>query len=504
MEQIEVKQETTSTVLEAVLVVVVLLLCEWLFFRHAISLDALLAGRGDGRLTMLLTEHWWNYFTGRERFSELAMFYPCEEVFGYTDLFLGYGVIHAFLRLFGLDMYHAYKVTLMVVHLFGTASMYYLMRKTLKCEVVWALFGTIAFCYSNAYAIHIGHTQLNAISFLPLLLILLLGFMNNFEIRTKRNIYGYGLVVWFVLLTYTAWYVACFTGLFCLLFLIVYCIMIKRAGLGFDYFKNKLSFIWKDILGYGIAMAVLYIPFIMVYLPILRRTGGYGYWGITQFMPEVIDIINVTSSNLMLGRWMSLMKLSDRGYSGEETIGFSIILLAFFIFAFLTNRRRYQQEFTKGQELGNAKRYREIAIVCLCLVIVVGIFLPIRLSANGVSLWWFVYKLVPAMQSVRAVGRFLLWLSFPMAVMTAFLMNRRMNAKNKKASVLSVAAVTMLALSNINMVSVSSEWNARAEAAFIHGVASPPSDLESFYITDSSQGNKSPACYYQLDPGFST
>lgn len=92
-------------------------------------------------------------------------FCRCLDILGYSDLLLGYGIVHSFLRLIGFNMFSAYKWTLIIYHVFGTVSMYYLLRKTLKCHTLWAMFGTIGFCFSNDYAIHISHTQLNAICF---------------------------------------------------------------------------------------------------------------------------------------------------------------------------------------------------------------------------------------------------------------------------------------------------------------------------------------------------
>ena len=498
MKQKEKNQERTNIIYVSG-VIGVLLICEWFFFRNVFPMDALISDRRDGRLTMLLTEHWWNFMIGKEKFSELAMFYPCKDALGYSDLLMGYGIIHSVLRLAGVNMYYAYKITLIIVHVFGTTSMYYLMRYKIKCNELWALFGTIAFCYSNSYAIHIGHTQLNAISFLPLLLILILGFIENFDNRRKRNVYGYSTTVWFVLLTYNSWYIACFTGLFILLFFISYFIMLKRAGLCFrDFWNDKLLHVLKDFLGYAIVMAVLYIPFIKIYIPILKNGGGYSYAEAAIYMPELIDIINVTSSNYMLGWCMSIMKLSERGYGMEVEIGFSIVLLICFVAGFLTYRKQHNIESKNRQQEVTENLYKELAIMSVCIVTMIGIFLPIRISANGVSLWWFVYTFIQVMKSMRAVGRFLLWLSFPMSVVTGFLMNKWQKKGDYKIVAFSACAVVMLILSNINVSCVASGWNASEENAFIQNVKEPPSNVESFYIVDSSQNQDYPFGY-QLD-----
>lgn len=482
------------------IVVIILLYCECFFFRNILGSEngMLISDRADGRLTTLLTEHWWNFFNGKENFSEIAMFYPAAEAFGYTDLFLGYGLIHSIFRLFGINMFLSYKYTLIAVHAMGTCSMYYLMNKKLKCNIYWSLFGTLAFCFSDTFARHLGHTQLNAISALPVLLILFLGFLNNYENHRKRNIYAYLLIMWFVLLTYTAWYIACFTGIFCMVFLIVYFIKLKICDVRvFSVLKEKLRFIWKDIIGYVFFMVILYIPFIKIYLPVLKSSGGYSYWESCAIcLPEFADIINVTGSNLMLGKFIEKMNLQSRGYSAEVEMGFSIILLGLFLGLFIYDWKKNRITARNNTE-GNifTKAISKVAFISILVCIV----LIIRLSSNGISLWIAVYHLLPVAKSVRAVSRFLLWLSFPMAVVTAYAANRYIKIANPlKSVIVSCIAVIMIFVSNINTIGVYSLWNCQEEYSFISKVTEPPTDAKVFYIIDTAD-TKDRGDMYQLD-----
>ena len=58
------------------LVLSFLVFCEGFFFRNVLGNDALFGDRGDGRLTMLITEHWWQFISGKEGFFELPFVYP--------------------------------------------------------------------------------------------------------------------------------------------------------------------------------------------------------------------------------------------------------------------------------------------------------------------------------------------------------------------------------------------------------------------------------------------
>lgn len=477
---------------EIAAVAVLLLFCEWFFFRNIIGTGvALIGDRGDGRLTNLLTEHWWNFFNGKEKFSEIAMFYPAEGVFGYTDLFLGYGLIYSLFRFVGLDMFVSYKYTLIVVHVMGTASMYYLMNRKLKCNVEWSLFGTISFCFSDTYARHLGHTQLNAVSMLPFLLILFMDFITNYETRWKRNSYAYATITWFVLLTYTSWYIACFTGIFCLVFLITYFIKIKTCDIKvFSVLKEKILFAWKDIMGYIIYVVILYIPFIKIYLPVLKSSSGYSYTDCINHLPEFADIINVSDSNFMLGKFIKRIGLSG----GETSEGFSIILLGLFITLFIISVKKESSQSLKGNNT-----FARAVPNTVCISILVSIALILKLSSSGVSLWAIVYYVLPVARSMRAVARFLLWLSFPMAIITAYMANKHIKTKeNVGTRVIPAIIITMLFVSNINTIGVSSHWNQPDESLFISGVSTPPENAEIFYIIDTANTGD-PAYIYQLD-----
>lgn len=484
---------------EVAVALIILVFCEWFFFRNVIGGDggALFGDRGDGRLTTLLTEHWWNFFTGKEKFSELAMFYPAEGVMGYTDLLLAYGLLHSLLRLFGFNMFIAFKWTIIISHCVGTLTMYYLLKKKLGIRMQWALFGTLAFSFSDTYARDLCHTQLGAISFLPILLILFICFLENFESRKKRNLYAYACIGWFVLLTYNSWYVAWFTGMFSLVFLIVYVVRLKVGGTAvFPALKEKWKLLGTDIVGWLLFLIVLYLPFIMVYLPVLKASSGYSYASCASLLPELIDIVNVSENNWMLGGILRRLHLSDRGYSHEVVQGFSIILLGLFGGLGIVEVRRGGN---RADRKDNRGKFTAQLAGAVCIAILVCVALTIRLGSNGVSLWMLVYYCIPTAKSVRAVARFLLWLSFPMTVVTASMADRAIHWKSRGTEVcVSACAVILVFASNINVVGVSQHWSLSEEMHFITNVAKPPEDAQVFYMIDTARTGD-PMHIYQLD-----
>ena len=199
----------------AVSAIVLLCVCEWFFFRKMYGSALLFGDTGDGRLTMLITEHWYHVFQGRASVTELGIFYPAPNTLGYSDLLLGFGLIHSVFRLLGLDMYLAYKYTILFVHAVGTFTCWYLLKRVLKVKPVWAFFGTLAFSFSDSYVTSLNHAQLVAISLIPLFAIFVIRFFQFLPERKKRNLYAIAAIVVIELVLYTAWYIAFFFCFVC-------------------------------------------------------------------------------------------------------------------------------------------------------------------------------------------------------------------------------------------------------------------------------------------------
>lgn len=493
------KERITGIIIRRLLIILLLSFCEYFFFRNVIGNAILIGDRGDGRLCNLITEHWYNVFRGKEEFGKLCMFYPTSSTIAYSDMLMGYGLIYSIFRLIGCNMFLSYKLVLIFIHIIGTIFMYYFLYKSMQLDIWWSLVGTIAFSFSSTYAYKMGHTQLTMLSFLPVLLFCFIKFLKNIENRKKRNLFAYLSLGLYAFLMYTAWYIAYFTGLFSLIFLIVYMIIlyINKVPI-FDKIKKFFDKIGKDLLGYILFTIVICVPFAMIYIPILKMNGNREYSAISVFLPEIIDLINVTSENWMLGTVIKKLQLDRRGYSSEVSEGFSIILLLLFGLMIIA----IQREWYKFKEDKNWKD-RELVIIYRSVIwtICLSILLMIRFSSNGVSLWYFIYKMIPGTGSIRAVARYLLWLSFPMSIIAALLGNRyfyRGKIKKEWYQIIMMVLLFLLFCFNIYDNGVYAKWNSDEEETFLLGVKEPPDDCEVFYIIDSKKENKA-EYLYQLD-----
>lgn len=320
------------------IVVIGIVLLEFFFFRNVIGNDRLLGDAGDGRLTNFLAEHWFRFFSGKESFSDTLMFYPAKGTLGYSDLFLVFGVIHSIFRFVGLNMYDSYKLTLILVHAFGSFTFFYLLNKKFHINILWSLCGVIVFSYSTPFAnAGFGHSQLSVINFLPLLTVFAVDFVNQFDNRKLRYKNGILFVVLYASILYTGWYVAFFVVLFCFVFLVTYLYSLCRSqAITLGRCRQVLLSYVFDFFVLLVFFMILLVPFVIVYLPVLKSSGGYDY--VPECIPDIIDIINVSSANFAFGKVVKLLHL----HGGEVDMGFSLVVILLFVFCscYLKKKKR--------------------------------------------------------------------------------------------------------------------------------------------------------------------
>ena len=474
----------------------ILLGCEVFFFRNVLFSDRLLGDVWDGRLTMLFTEHWYHVFRGEAAIADMGFFYPAANTLAYSDMFLSYGLIHSLLRFLGLDIYDAFKITQIIIHTTGTMAAFWLLYKELKTDFGWALFGTIAFSFSSTFSIQFSHAQMIAVSLVPLFAIFVIRFFKNIEIPGKRRRNAVPAIVILMLILYTAWYVFFFTALFTVTGIIIWIIrsISNRKETKFGIRFQQIKGLIPEIIIYLIILVLLMVPFAILELPILRMSGGRAYGEVSDQLPEAIDFINVSSENWLMGSIIREMELGKRNYTFEVIEGFSIAAILVFFCSWILvrnkNRRRIPETTCDHQFLTQTLAMTVVASCILCM----------RLSSNGVSFWWIVFRLFPGGTSIRAVARYLLFLSLPLAVAAALMGNevsRKWKEKKTLYFILMTGIVVFAFLAGIHTDGVFANWTKAESEEFLSNVPAPPEDCESFYLSDVIGEEVGP--YYQLD-----
>lgn len=473
----------------------VLLLCELFFFRNVIGSDLLFGDDGDGRFCTIVAEHWYQVLKGQHSFGRLGIFYPIDDTIAYSDMLLGYAPVYCVLRFMHFNMFAAYKWTLILIHAVGSVLMYGMLNVTLRVRKEWALIATASFSFSSVYAFIILHTQLAIISLLPALAWCMILFVKAVldEKRWHKNVYACLSITLMAVLMYTGWYIAFFVIIFLLFYLAAY-VLVAWIAKKKAFWAEVIVFlrkIGKDIWWYIGYTVLILLPFIRLYIPVLQMSGGRDYSSIVCYIPQLIDLINVTPDNLCMGWMFDALHLGERTLTGEVWEGYSLVCWALFIGMSIL-----------GMKVLKHKKDMRILMMALVLAIGLSLLFTIQIGEKGISLWYLIYRLMPGAGSIRAVGRYLFVLLFPVSVLIGVMgsigTGKWLNDRRMVYNICVLAAFVLLFVSNITKGGVAANWSETEQLAFLDEVSSPPTDCETVFVVNPVKEERA-SLFDQLD-----
>ena len=244
-------------------------------FTLASGFDLFPGPRGDTRLTAYLVEHLYQVALNRAHFLSPAMFYPVTGTLGYSDTNILYTAPpYAFLRVIGLDIFHALAVTVVVFGYLNFLSGFILLNRVLKCGTLASTTGALFFAFNSLKLAQPDHLQLQPLFLLPIVVGLLLIFFmaprHNGEGRAFIVLALAALAVDVQLLS------AFYVGWFFLLWLVLLCALSLLIPDSRLVVLGALRYYRAAVIGAAIVFVVGLIPFLMVYLPAARTVGWSG------------------------------------------------------------------------------------------------------------------------------------------------------------------------------------------------------------------------------------
>lgn len=455
------------------------------FFRDVLPQGRMIGDRGDARLNNLIAEHWYKVFCGEDRYNNLSMFYPVQNTVSFTDMSLVTAIFYSGLRAMGIGMFAAYKIVVIGVHFAGSLALYCLLNKVLGCKKYASFAGVVAFSFAMGYSNRIIHTQMTAVSYLPVILIFLILAVKHFENAKRRRIYLFLLLTSYALLAYTGWYTFYFSAVFAIVYAAVFlCYGWKSNPLLMSKIFDQIKKNIRELAVWALYMFVLLIPFLRIYLPTSKIYGSRPWQEISYVSPGLIDVFNVGPNNLILGKLINALHLSNHRIKmeGELTVGFSVVLL----FALVWLSRKFFREKTVVASAKKAKRNGRnipadrILIGSLIISILFSVILVINVS--GVSLWWLIYAILPGAGSLKAVARFYLFLLIPMGILLAILLDRYPPGKRQMWMI--GVYIILLWISNISTGGMYA-WNYETDLELLRNVSVPPEQVKVMAVCDS-------------------
>ena len=455
-----------------------------IFFRVPIAsgFDLGFGERGDALIEMTILEHWRNVLYGVSPWHSGFYFHPYGGTLGYNDGYFLYGLSWSFWRLFA-DPFHADTLNIWTFKTIGFVAAYALVARTLAwgrgAAALVALLWTIA---SNIH-LQAVHAQLQSVALLPVAMMLAIGCVRAegrrrpIAARVRAVALAALMAAWLM----TSYYMAWFTIFSACLFGLCWCVLGGQASpvaLWHLVRRHAGTLAWG-----GGAFVLLILPFLWLYLPKMRETGGEGYYEMLGYLVTPgIDMINVGPGNYLWG-WLfrplfALLHalfpddplLPGRVLGGEHEAGFPPLLCALLLVAAwrIVVRRR----------IGIAGE-APVAWRAFALAMIVAWALTLQFWVA--SPWNLVFWLVPGAKGLRTVSRYQLWLSLPflLIVLAAWREQAARLAATRPwwlAGIVALLVAENLSAETPNQISHAVQHDALA------AIPAPPRDCAVFYV----------------------
>jgi hypothetical protein len=389
----------------ALLVGVVVTVC---VHRHQFrsGFDLFPGPRGDTRLSAYVCEHWYRALHGQEELLSPPIFYPVKGTLGYSDVMLLFVPPYSLLRAVGLDIFTALAVVVVMFNFLNYVAGFTLLFHGLRLRWLPAVAGGMFFAFNNPKFSQPDHLQIQAVWLLAVIATCVILFFRDAQsISTKRAFWllaigGGALAVQLLTGFYLGWFLIFWSGL--LLFLVL------CARPGRDLLGGAIRRHWRPILAAAATTGAVLVPFVLIYLPVVRSGAPWPYRLSTMHIPDLPSYLLMAEGNLVWS-WLTEALPRQAGGSPDWVRGIGIGLvpsLTWLVMSGLAVRTGTRQPFLSG------------AIMAVNLLILAAF------QYKGHSLWHKVYEFVPGGKAIRDVARFMVVAALPMSIVFAVAVER--------------------------------------------------------------------------------
>lgn len=466
--------------------------------------DTFPADRGDGRLITYLCEHWYQVFRNQASWRSPAMFSPVEGTLGYADMFLGYAVPFSILRAAGLDVFTSLELVVILFNYLSYVICFILLYRVLRLGAVASCAGAFFFAYNSPKLVQMGHLQLQVTLFLPLSIIFVLMFVQRRDAISQAKAFGLlalavtSLSIQLMSGYYPGWFFIFWSFLFLSLGLLV-----KPAR---AYILSLARRFWRPLGGASLLFLVEMIPFLLVYIPVVRSLGWRPYGSVKELLPVPAGLLMMGSANYL---WGDLSAAVMRAFqlNPELQIGIGLVpslcWLALTVTAILFMARRAPWR-AEVEETGALRPNLKLLWLGL-LVLSVSLFYLLGMKLwNDHSAWRIVFTFFPGGKSIRAVSRYVIVLALPMSIVFAFLIQHALGKalsypEPMKRAALSAALFALIGFGLFEQMAGGSGFSVKAENHYLERLAKRlPEGCDSFYLAVGPEAVRN-QFEYQID-----
>lgn len=398
--------------------------------RNYILNEMILGEPFDTRLMVIIHEHWFRFFQGKNSFLDVNFFYPYERSFSLTDSFLLTGITHSMFRQFGVDVVDSWVYAQIAWIFIGLFGWFLLGRFIFKNRLLIATF-PIFIGTSYAFISHL-HERPNVIPYLLVsyVFLYLLKFFKH-ENSNSQNSINLGITLISIpLIVLTSWYPGFFLSSFLITVLVVLISLNKEFR---DILLNKLKKLnLLLLLPFLVVSGLLTALWAYIFIPVLNSVASFRrpieevLFGSPRF--SEFFVTNSLGGPIIGHRSSIQFELGD-----EELIGISLnliliflLLLCIFVYTNYSNLRN----------LSNQLLFFSIGTVIFFEILIIKFF-------EDKSIFIFAWQNISFLKSIRTPVRWHIFATFILITCLFYILN---NFLNKKTPSRVFIAVTLLAL----------------------------------------------------------
>jgi hypothetical protein len=450
-----------------------------IFHRYTVlsGFDLVQADPGDTRLVASILEHWFRVFGGINDWRSPPWFFPKAGTLGYSDSLFGMAVPYALLREFGVGTFLSMNVTLVLLSLLSYLACLWLLRSVFRFHWLASAAGAAFFAFNYPKFAQLAHMQLRFDLLQPIILGLVLSLLLSRDMPSQQRTFltCLGASVAFAPLASTTFLNAWVLGLLILISLAIGLLVRSLRSQVLLLMRHR----WLAACSGAFLGALALLPFMSLYLPALAETGGWPWSEVLGTIPRPRELIWMGSDNFAWG-WLAARwpEVDGRNWS-EMRIGYGAGVTVAWVALVALSAAQIARRAPRIMEDERQRDYRGIIVAVLLLASLVTILLGIQVS--GRSLWYVVYKLLPAGSAVRSVSRYVLTLSLPLAIGFAYVLDRFLSRPRSRAGY-ALVAVAMLIIAS-EQLAASRTYSAAAAERFQQSIANlVDSRCSAFYL----------------------
>jgi len=463
--------------------------------------DTVFGDRGDVRGVIYFCEHWYQWLIGKADLMSPGIFYPTKHTLAYSDFLLGYAIPYSVVRLLGFGMFSSIEIVVILSTFLSYLTCYLLLKHVLNFKLLPACVAAMFFAFSSAKFHQLLHAQLQYVILLPLIFACVILFVRKSQELSQREATGWltaAGILWLLQAT-TAFYHAWFMVLWTLLFaLFVLSFRSSRPVLLASAQKS-----WRAIVAAVVVLFFGFALFLRAYLPGLRSGQWYEFDFVLQMIPTWWSVLWMGDGNYLWG-WLSSVVVPNPRPStwNELRVGFGLIPTLAWVFVTIWIVLRVR---TLQRENGNPNVSLATPAFLAASVLATTLFFLIGFNYGNHSPWFFVYEYFPGGKAIRAVARYAIFLSLPMAIAFAFLLERGLawaagQESKRTRTALTAAIMFVAALGVFEQFGVfkanGAGFSKKAEETYLKAMAAKlPNDCAAFYIAPGG-GTHSTAEYH--------